>query len=88
MRSSNFTEIAISEAITAWTSLRDVYLNHKRCLQPARGIFAIIQWSTLHMLNKQVIDLQFFNRKSISRNTAHRQYLNLQAMLTSENLKG
>jgi len=40
------------------------------------------------MLNKQVIDLQFFNRKSISRNTAHRQYLNLQAMLTSENLKG
>jgi len=31
--------------------------------------------------------LQVFNRKSISRNTTHRQTLNLQAALTAEMLK-
>jgi len=31
---------------------------------------------------------QFFNRKSISRNTTHHQSLHLQAMLTCETLKG
>jgi len=31
---------------------------------------------------------QNFNWKSISRNTTHRQSLRLQAMLTSETLKG
>jgi len=30
---------------------------------------------------------QIFNRKSISRNTTHRQCLHLQAMLTGETLK-
>jgi len=32
--------------------------------------------------------VQILNRKSISRNTTHRHSLNLQAILTSETLKG
>jgi len=36
-----------------------------------------IQVTTLHMWNRQGIYLQNFNRKSISRNTTHRQSLNL-----------
>jgi len=34
------------------------------------------------------IQYQIFNRKSLSRNTTHRQSLHLQAMLTGETLKG
>jgi len=41
----------------------------------------MIRVTSLHKWKKQGIN-QFFNRKSISRNTTHRQSYHLQAMLT------
>jgi len=40
------------------------------------SVFEFIQISALHNVGKQRIDQQIFNRKSISRNTTHRQSMN------------
>ena len=59
----------------------------KLWLESSHSLEPCHHWCTPQL--KQARNLsQFFDRKSISRNTTHRQSLHLQAMLTGETLKG
>ena len=61
---------------------------HIRLLERATTsyFYNLITATTLHMWNKQGINLHISNRESISRKTAHRQSLSLQAMQTDQSI--